>query len=167
MQMYYLREVYDTCPKACTVFEYHGEHETSNDQAINIRTIGFDYWMGSSEIKLQTEYLVYDLNGLVGFVGGTLGLFLGFSFFEVIKIILAMMKFVIITYWPNRKLSSVSSGNFGIKPQMSTSNSEKRKMKKRIESFHYKSLDLFQDTNIPGSVQFTTRRYPTQFSSNQ
>ena len=163
MKLYYLREVYDTCPKACTVFEYHGEHETSNDQGINIRTIGFDYWMGSSEIKLQTEYLVYDLNGLVGFVGGTLGLFLGFSFFEVIKIILGMLKSVIITYWPrNRKLSSVWSGNFGIKPQMST-NSEKRRLQKRDLFFDYKDIDIFHESNIPGSVQFSTRKYPNQY----
>ena len=93
MKLYYLREVYDTCPKACKVLEYHGEHETSNDQGINIRTIGFDYWMGSSEIKLQTEYLVYDLNGLVGFVGGTLGLFLGFSFYDtIVKLTLLIRK---------------------------------------------------------------------------
>ena len=30
------------------------------------------------------EYLLYDFNGLVGTVGGTLGLFIGFSFYDVI-----------------------------------------------------------------------------------
>ena len=36
----------------------------------------------SSEVKVQEEYKVYDFNGIIGTVGGSLGLFVGFSFLD-------------------------------------------------------------------------------------
>ncbi len=33
-----------------------------------------------------TEYEVYDLSGIVGSVGGSLGLFVGFSFFDCLMV---------------------------------------------------------------------------------
>ena len=39
----------------------------------------------SNEMKVQEEYLVYNEVDLVGIVGGNLGLFVGFSFFEKVK----------------------------------------------------------------------------------
>ena len=33
------------------------------------------------EITVHEEYVVYDFNGIVGTVGGSLGLFVGFSYF--------------------------------------------------------------------------------------
>ena len=38
----------------------------------------------SNEIKVQEEYLVYGDVDLVGIVGGNLGLFIGFSFYDKI-----------------------------------------------------------------------------------
>ena len=42
------------------------------------------------EITVHEEYVVYDFNGIVGMVGGSLGLFLGFSFFDVILLLIAI-----------------------------------------------------------------------------
>ena len=36
----------------------------------------------SSEVKVNEEYKVYDFNGILGTVGGSLGLFVGFSFLD-------------------------------------------------------------------------------------
>ena len=35
--------------------------------------------------SIEKEVLVYDLNDVIGAVGGSMGLFLGFSFFDVIS----------------------------------------------------------------------------------
>ena len=43
-----------------------------------------------------TEYLVYDIDGMIGSIGGTLGLFIGFSFLDVIKEIINVCKNYII-----------------------------------------------------------------------
>ena len=40
---------------------------------INLRT---------SEILIEEEYRIYDLSGIIGTVGGSLGLFIGFSFLQ-------------------------------------------------------------------------------------
>ena len=50
---------------------------------LNIRIEG-------KEITVYEEYVVYDFNGIVGMVGGSLGLFLGFSFFDVILLLIAI-----------------------------------------------------------------------------
>ena len=42
----------------------------------------------TKEVKLQEEYLIYGIVDLIGIVGGNLGLFIGFSFYDVIKCIL-------------------------------------------------------------------------------
>jgi len=35
-------------------------------------------------MNVYEEYLIYDVKGMVGSIGGTLGLFIGFSFYNVI-----------------------------------------------------------------------------------
>ena len=38
-----------------------------------------------AERKITKEILLYDTNDMIGAIGGSLGLFLGFSFFDVIS----------------------------------------------------------------------------------
>ena len=39
------------------------------------------YWIFPSTIvEVHSEYLIYDMSGLIGSIGGSLGLFVGFSF---------------------------------------------------------------------------------------
>ena len=42
----------------------------------------------SSEVTVYEEYKVYDFNGILGTVGGSLGLFVGFSFLDCMLFIL-------------------------------------------------------------------------------
>ena len=46
-------------------------------------TAFFDVFM-SNVRRTEKEVLVYDTNDMIGAIGGLLGLFLGFSFFDVI-----------------------------------------------------------------------------------
>ena len=43
----------------------------------------FELRINENEVKVYEEYMVYDFNGILGSVGGSLGLFIGFSFLDV------------------------------------------------------------------------------------
>ena len=47
-----------------------------------IATFGFNYKFQSLKMTIIQEYLVYDWKGMITSVGGSLGLFLGFSFLD-------------------------------------------------------------------------------------
>ena len=68
--------------KACSTIQYSGfSHESSiSDQGVEIR-YKFDLPLKS---KVYKEYLIIDSIGLIGAVGGTLGVFIGFSFNNLI-----------------------------------------------------------------------------------
>ena len=38
-----------------------------------------------TEVQVKEEFLIYDLNAIVAAIGGSLGLFLGFSCYEVAR----------------------------------------------------------------------------------
>ena len=42
-------------------------------------------YYGRTEVKVKKEFLIYDLNTIVATIGGSLGLFLGFSCYEVTR----------------------------------------------------------------------------------
>ena len=46
----------------------------------------------NSEVTVQEEYKVYDFNGILGTVGGSLGLFVGFSFLDCMLFTLRNIK---------------------------------------------------------------------------
>ena len=58
---------------------------TSVGKISNPRLVEIFYWFKSNDIQVCKEYLIYDENGLIGSVGGTLGLFIGFSFNYIIQ----------------------------------------------------------------------------------
>ena len=72
------------CTKPCEIINYRGSiiqyrnENTSFDEA--------KFWIetGSSR-SVGKELLVYDTNDMIGSIGGSLGLFLGFSFFGIIS----------------------------------------------------------------------------------
>ena len=71
------------------------------------------YFMPPETKKVAVEYLLYDLIGVIGAVGGTMGLFIGFSMFG--KYILCVVKkhFVKSIYYMIQRelfLGMVSSG---------------------------------------------------------
>ena len=70
------------CSKSCTKFEYAGKVKYKN--SMNYNGIG-DWYMifPSSDMIFIEEYLIYDFIGMVGSIGGTLGLFIGFSFMDI------------------------------------------------------------------------------------
>ena len=48
--------------------------------------------------KIEKQALVYDTNDAIGAIGGSLGLFLGFSFFDVISKFLDNLMMRLVNY---------------------------------------------------------------------
>ena len=87
------------CPKSCFALEYTGYVDYIGEKGsfYNPRTNG-TYFSLSIRYKtpalatLHEEYTIIDSYGMVGVVGGTLGIFIGFSFIEVITFLMTFFQ---------------------------------------------------------------------------
>ena len=74
-------------PKTCTILQYSGEVEFDADVSgwdpplygTHQVYLGYNF-APPRTITIHEEYLIYDTIGLIGSIGGTLGMFIGFSF---------------------------------------------------------------------------------------
>ena len=64
------------CRTFCETFTYKGSMQEVIPESAPIEVC---YWIGSSDVTYSEEYLIYDLKVIVGSMGGTMGIFLGFS----------------------------------------------------------------------------------------
>ena len=107
-------EINENCPKSCFINEYTGKQtfmlETDNTTKYE-KT--WYYIFSSKYVKVQKEYLLYDITGFVGSIGGTLGLFIGFSFRDVIDMVLNYLKRLSLTTVKQneRKHTAIQNGN--------------------------------------------------------
>ena len=74
-----------SCPLACTTFEYTGtimnEKFYRQEPVDNAYRLTFYYVFDFSfSVTVHEEYLVHDFISMIGSVGGTLGMCIGFSF---------------------------------------------------------------------------------------
>ncbi len=63
----------------------------------------------SSKIEEFREYEIYDFNGIVASVGGSIGLFVGFSFLDCLLALLNRAQF----YFANRTKQGIGEGVWG------------------------------------------------------
>ena len=68
-------------------------------------------------MKVYEEYIIIDAMGMIGSVGGTLGLFIGFSFSNVINLLIGYLQVVLNKIcWKkseimDQKISKIDIGN--------------------------------------------------------
>ena len=67
-------KILTNCPYSCMQTEYRGKMKSLNG-----------YFNYSKSTGLDTEYSIYELHDVIGSIGGTLGLFIGFSFLGLLK----------------------------------------------------------------------------------
>ena len=79
----------DHCLELCEKFKYKGSMSASGPETTPIEVC---YWIESNDILYNEEYLIYDLKVIVGSIGGTLGLFLGFSLTGIVSRICRAIK---------------------------------------------------------------------------
>ena len=88
------RETYDIiydsfyqCPSSCIQKTYYGD--TTFSEVFSIRNeneTGLSLLFSSKDVHEEIETLAYGLHDVIGSVGGTLGLFIGFSFYGFVSI---------------------------------------------------------------------------------
>ena len=82
-----LIDKFPACPKPCKITTYKDSRLDLKEPLFlkTGQTIANFALRKDSIIKIEKEVLVYDIDDVIGAVGGSLGLFLGFSFFDVIS----------------------------------------------------------------------------------
>ena len=75
------------CPQNLVDVYYKGAFEETQYKGAKYLAddhIQYFVWFPGNSKMVYEEYLVYDFNGMLGSIGGSLGMFLGFSFFDLI-----------------------------------------------------------------------------------
>ena len=70
------------CAKPCQNMEYSGTVNTWIGYLENNKVAILQYFFSTDETLIHEEYLLFDMLSIIGYVGGTLGLFIGFSFVD-------------------------------------------------------------------------------------
>ena len=78
-------KILTNCPYSCMQTEYRGKMKSLDGYFNYSKSTGLDYLYLSRLIEVHTEYSIYELHDVIGSVGGTLGLFIGFSFLGLLK----------------------------------------------------------------------------------
>ena len=72
------------CSKACKTSQYDGKIKQFHNFVNNSRQVILAYWFNfEDEVEVFEEYQIYEITSVIGSIGGTLGLFVGFSFFDI------------------------------------------------------------------------------------
>ena len=94
-------EINNECPRSCSTIQYPINYEM--DYNLNETDAIIQYKL-SMPLVIQTnkEYIIFDAIGMIGSVGGTLGLFIGFSFSNVLTIIMEYLELIIVKIYPRK-----------------------------------------------------------------
>ena len=94
----FLYEVETQCEKHCSEIMYSGKI-TWIIRSGTKYDVSWESKFSSDKVEIHEEYVLMDAAGVVGGIGGTLGLFIGFSFRDIIGWILQGVK----TFIQNRQ----------------------------------------------------------------
>ena len=95
-----LRNVTTTreCVKKCNIIDYSEVSRWEDDTNENPFEAKFYIQISNSEMKVYEEYLIYDAIGMLSTVGGTLGLFVGFSVNNIFKFAIRNLQNIVSRY---------------------------------------------------------------------
>lgn len=84
---HFLYDCQTKCEKHCSEITYTGKVSwiTRSSKAYNM---SWENKFASDKVEIHEEYVLMDITGVVGGIGGTLGLFIGFSFRDIVVWIL-------------------------------------------------------------------------------
>ena len=81
---------YYECPRSCSITQYIG---TVNFDGYVVKNSHFQYkFVTPLFAEVYEEYIIYDFISMIGSVGGTLGLFVGFSFSNILMCLISYVK---------------------------------------------------------------------------
>ena len=109
-----LYEAEHDCEKHCSEITYSGK-VTWIIRSGKEYDVSWTYSFASKEVDIHEEYVLMDEAGVVGGIGGTLGIFIGFSFRDVVGWILQGVKTFIQSRQNPLKLRKKSTKSSRIK----------------------------------------------------
>ena len=85
------------CKQSCTILQYSALEVGSGpkkalDESHDLYEFRYEFGNADNKMKAFHEYLIYDSMGMIGSVGGTFGMFIGFSMTGVISTIIEFFK---------------------------------------------------------------------------
>ena len=87
------------CAKSCSVLEYTGFVDSIGPNGVVYKPNPNETYFSLTirhkhpgTVTINEEYVIIDFYGMVGVVGGTLGLFIGFSFFDAITFLMTFFQ---------------------------------------------------------------------------
>ena len=88
----------EACPRSCATLQYSGKVIYEKlDYYDNKTEALLEYKFAEpAYVKVNNEYLIFDTIGMIGSVGGTLGLFIGLSFSNILAILIGYLKTFIL-----------------------------------------------------------------------
>ena len=96
--------------KPCTKLQY--KYDTTIWRNFNKNEVKLDIRFPSPpKVSAKEEYLIYDLISMIGAIGGTLGLCIGFSFWELFGFIVKCAEVAMRDKDPFNKITTVKSNN--------------------------------------------------------
>ena len=88
-----LPDLLDTCSRACKTFQYTGTMKQYHNFTNSSKEVYLSYWFNhKDEVEVFEEYQIYEITSVIGSIGGTLGLFVGFSFFDISTKLINILK---------------------------------------------------------------------------
>ena len=115
------QEAGSNCKRSCSNLEYFGEFEAIvpyQSEKDNWSFYQMHYFIDTEfAMKVYDEYIIVDAIGMIGSVGGTLGLFIGFSFTNAFNVIIGYLQlFLNKICWKNsaitdQEMSKIKLGN--------------------------------------------------------
>ena len=90
-----------TClERSCTLVQYDGKvvFEESHPESplVHPNSRSFSYSFMRTSVAIHEEYLIYDFIGMLGSIGGTLGMCIGFSFVSLSSVLLFYLQTLIV-----------------------------------------------------------------------
>ena len=85
----YVSPALTQCDDICKTFTHKGSMQETIPETAPIEVC---YCIGNSYVTYSVAYLIYDLNVIVGTIGGTMGLFLGFSLTGLVNQLCGVIK---------------------------------------------------------------------------
>ena len=73
---------------SCIKIQYDQTYLWEKSRNISKNEFWFGYSLANERVRVMEQYLIYDAISMIGSVGGTLGLFIGFSFRDVISLVM-------------------------------------------------------------------------------
>ena len=77
---------------SCIKIQYDQTYLWEKSRNISKNEFWFGYSLANERVRVMEQYLIYDAISMIGSVGGTLGLFIGFSFRDVISLVINMFQ---------------------------------------------------------------------------